>query len=343
MPPHPASLPKNEKERLEALREYHILDTQPEQAFDDITRLAAYVCDVPICLISIIDVYRQWFKSKVGIDVSETPREHAFCGEAILQDSLMIVPDARNDPRFALNPLVTGPPGIRFYAGTPLVIPSLHTLGTLCVIDRVPRKLSPEQIDGLESLGRQVIVHLELRRHVSELENANSKLNILASTDGLTGLWNHRTFRERLEIEFARTRRYGSPLSLIIMDVDSFKSYNDTYGHPAGDGVLKEVSAILQGAVRQTDVVARYGGEEFAILMPETDAARAVETSERLRLLISEHILAERQITASFGVSTMIPSTMSTAKLVDEADRALYHAKARGKNRSVHCYEKLAA
>ncbi len=338
-----AAFPKNEQERLKALRQYNILDTPPEQAFDDITRLAAYICDVPICLISLIDESRQWFKSKVGIDVSETAREVAFCGHAILQDSLLVVPDTLKDPRFAENPLVTSPPDIRFYAGTPLIIPSHYALGTLCVIDRVPRKLTSDQLDCLEALGRQVIVHLELRRNVSELEAANSKLGVLASTDGLTGLWNHRTLRERLEIEFARNRRYGSPLSLIILDVDNFKSYNDTFGHPAGDAVLKGVSAILQNAMRQTDVVARYGGEEFAILMPETDAARALETSERLRNLISEHDLAERKITASFGISTISSSTMTTSELVDEADRALYHAKARGRNRSVHCSERLAA
>ncbi len=167
-----APLPKNELARLVALHQCHILNTPAESAFDDITRLAATLCEVPIALVSLIDAERQWFKSKVGIEATETPRELAFCTHAILQSDIFIVPDALADARFANNLLVTAAPHIRFYAGVPLITGQGYALGTLCVIDRVPRTLSHEQIDGLRALARQVVQQLELRRDLAALERA---------------------------------------------------------------------------------------------------------------------------------------------------------------------------
>ncbi len=162
----------NEAERLEALRDYHILDTGAEQAYDDISTLAAYICRVPIALISLVDESRQWFKSKVGMERPETPRELAFCAHAILQAGPMIVQDASKDPRFAGNELVKRSPNLRFYAGFPLTSHEGHNLGTLCAIDRKPRKLSGDQKKAMQALSRQVMALLELRRASAHLADS---------------------------------------------------------------------------------------------------------------------------------------------------------------------------
>ena len=179
----PASAPENEKDRLECLRRYHILDTGAEEAFDRITRLASRLLHAPIVLISLIDENRQWFKSRVGLDAQETHRNLAFCGHAILGNTIMVVPDASKDMRFAGNPLVIGAPDIRFYAGVPLTSPDGYQLGTLCAIDRVPHDgLTEEEREILSDLGAMVISEMELRRskHVVE-EASQAKSDFLAN------------------------------------------------------------------------------------------------------------------------------------------------------------------
>jgi two-component system NtrC family sensor kinase len=167
-----APIPKNDKKRLAVLWQYDVLDTVPEQVFDDLADLAASICEAPVALITLVDEKRQWFKSKTGISVKETSRDVSFCGHAIMQHELFIVPDATKDDRFADNPLVTSNPKIRFYAGAPLITPDGYPLGTLCVIDKVPRTLRPDQKRALEILSRHVMTQLELRRHALELSRA---------------------------------------------------------------------------------------------------------------------------------------------------------------------------
>lgn len=173
---------QNEKKRLNVLWQYEVLDTVPEALFDDLTELAARICEAPIALISLVDENRQWFKAKVGTTVSETSRDVSFCAHAIQQSDLFVVPDASRDPRFAQNPLVTADPKIRFYAGAPLITPDGYALGTLCVLDKQPRELRPDQKQALLILARHVVSQLELRRRSRELNDIRA-LNARTQTE----------------------------------------------------------------------------------------------------------------------------------------------------------------
>ncbi|MBA3256193.1 MAG: GAF domain-containing protein [Pyrinomonadaceae bacterium] len=185
-----APLPKNETARLEALRQYEILDTNAEEVFDDLARLAAYICQTPIAVISLIDHDRQWFKARLGLGPTETSRDCAFCAHAILEEVPMVVPDALTDERFAENQLVRSEPYIRFYAGAPLITPEGFRLGTLCVIDRVPRGISKEHIAALRMLANQAMAQLDLRRNLAAVtrslnENRRVEKELRARVDQL--------------------------------------------------------------------------------------------------------------------------------------------------------------
>lgn len=168
----PMAMPMNEAARIAALQKYAILDSEPEQAFDDLALLASYICRTPIALISLVDENRQWFKSRIGVSISETSREVAFCSTAILQSDVFVVPDTLQDERFRNNPLVLSEPSIRFYAGAPLITEEGYALGTLCVIDRTPREFSPDQKEALKALSRLVLAQLEFRRNLMLLKEA---------------------------------------------------------------------------------------------------------------------------------------------------------------------------
>jgi len=348
--------PSEEALRLKALKSYSILDTPAEQSYDDIVRLAAHICNVPVALVTLIDEDRQWFKAKVGLDVMETPRGISFCARAILDPTdILEVPDATKDPRFANNPLVTGEPGIRFYAGAPLVTPSGSALGTVCVIDHVPRKLTPAMAQALKALSRQVVELLALRRANAELELLTQaqahrqrqlegyqkrleEMNLVLAeqtlTDPLTALKNRRAFDRLLQEECARATRSHSPLALLLLDVDLFKPFNDAYGHVAGDDALQVVAQVLQAQARGYDHVARYGGEEFAVVLPDTDLAEAQAVAERIRAAVAAMPNAHQTITASVGVAAFA-EPMTPVQLVEQADKALYAAKGQGRNRVV--------
>jgi diguanylate cyclase (GGDEF)-like protein/PAS domain S-box-containing protein len=590
----------DESLRLAALDSCAVLDTAPEPEFDDLVQLAASICEAPMAAISLVDRRRQWLKAKVGIDVQEGPREFAFCEQTILQNTPLIVPDARLDPRFSGHPGVSGAPHVRFYAGVALTDREGFKLGALCVADTTPRVLSAAQLSSLTMLGKQVVKLLELRRRTreleqaraetrsandrflafinnspamaymkdecgryvfvneslagrfdvapefwlgmtdeevfpakgeasteqdravleagvtisfdecmaapdgeqlhwktykfpvedatgerflacmafdvsesrryelalarseskfrstidrlaegiiltdaatgrvvdanaallgllgyeraeiltfnwlqvlvaesdeelagdlvsiharlasdgrcdvgrrwlrckngsvipvemritevldndnglyativrdvrkelqneeqlitkqEELENANAQLRVLSVTDGMTGALNWAALQQSLGNEFERAARYERPLSFVIVDIDHFKTFNDTFGHPAGDEVIRRVAELLREGVRKSDLVARYGGEEFAAVLPDTDAAGAYEMAERLRRLIADASWSKRGITVSVGVATRSMATPSAASLVAAADDALYRSKRGGRNR----------
>ena len=329
-----ATLPPQEVQRLAALASYDVLDTACEENFDDLTRLAARLTGSPTALISLIDQDRQWFKSKVGLDASETHRDQAFCAHAIHHpDEALVVEDATADPAFADNVLVTGPLGLRFYAGVPLVSPSGHAIGTLCVLDYTKRTIAADALEALKVLARCVMTTLELRRVMSELCNQ-------ALSDALTGLPNRVAFAAALSQAIARQRRDGLPATLLFVDLDGFKRLNTSFGHAVGDAALTEMGRLLRALIRQEDTAARLGGDEFAILLVGGDGTEARLVAERIRAEIERSMAARGwPITASIGAVTFVDAPRDETTALAVADIYLYAAKNSGRNRvSYHNY-----
>lgn len=314
----------DEPGRLAALRRLDVLDTAPEEPFENVVSLVRTVLGVPIATVTLVDEDRQWFKAHRGMGVSETPRNVSFCSHAIRQSEPFLIDDARLDARFADNPLVTGDPNVRSYAGVPLLTPDGYNVGVLCAIDDKVRTFTPGEVDILANFARIVMNELQLR-HIAE-------------RDQLTGALTRRGFIEKAEQEIARFRRYGRPCCLALVDVDHFKSVNDTYGHPAGDAVLREIVASMVGASRPADWVGRLGGEEFAVLLPETEAAEALQAVERFRTTLAELAISLPDgrvihVTASFGIAPLSEAIDTVEEWIAVADDLLYAAKRGGRNR----------
>lgn len=238
--------------------------------------------------------------------------------------------------------------GLESYIGAPLRVNGC-IYGTLCFYSHAPREISFTEADldfvclmaqwaegelTREEAREQIeSYNIVLEFQMQELEKANAELEALATQDGLTGIKNRRAFGMRLEEEVARATRYSLPLALLLLDVDNFKSYNDTFGHPAGDEVLKIVAQILEQNARETDLAARYGGEEFVVLLPQTDAAGAWVIAERIRRAVADYPWLDRAVTLSIGVAHLLPVVDTGSELIARADQALYQSKAGGRNR----------
>ena len=458
--------PSSEQQRLNALRFLEVLDTPPEVALDRITRLVAHVLNVPIALISLVDQDRQWFKSRVGLEVVELPREVAFCAHAILEGAELVVPDATEDARFCDNQLVTGAPHVRFYAGVPIRTSEGFAVGTLCAIDARPRTLTPDELAILHELAEIVTREMQLRENlmlarfqkrrtealfeaseagyrsmfelasvgialvapdggwisvnaalcdilgyapdelkhltfqdithpddlggdlqrlhqltlgqivsyqiekryvrkngsavwvnlsvtkklseVGELEyyisiiqdiQARKELEQEARHDALTGLQNRRALDSLLPIAQARADRSRLQLALMFIDLDGFKVINDSYGHDAGDELLRVIATRLQSCIRRTDSLVRLAGDEFIVVLegitPGLEEAR--EVAHKLLLAIAEPITIKGVVihsNASIGFSMYEPDSGKPAdELMREADRWMYKAKHSGKGR----------
>lgn len=308
------AIPLDETQRLMSLHSLRILDTGPEDRYDRITRMAKRLFDVEIALISLVDSDRQWFKSKQGLSACETPREVSFCGHAILGNEIFIVEDALEDPRFADNPLVTGEPKVRFYAGCPVRTPEGQRIGTLCIVDPLPRTLS---IDDQVTL-KDLVALVE-----DEFATA-AKMHV----DELTQVANRRGFNTVAGHLLSLCRRTGMRVELAFFDLDGFKQLNDTLGHKAGDEALQKFAGLLIKCFRSADVVARLGGDEFVVMMaaPEDSTDVALERLDAMASGADCDII--RRLVWSVGTIRFDPERHDTVdSLLADADRRMYQDK----------------
>jgi diguanylate cyclase (GGDEF)-like protein len=315
--------PVDETQRLRSLIALGVLDTMPEDRFDRITRLACRAFAVPMALVSLVDRDRTWFKSKQGFDGCESSRRTSFCGHAILHEGPLVIADTLLDPRFADNPFVENDPRVRFYAGQPVHGVDGMRVGTLCLIDQQPRQLLEGDLTLLTDLAGMI--------------DREFSLVARASTDELTSLANRRGFTEVAVHVLALCKRMTQPAVAIGIDLDNFKSINDTHGHEAGDDALRLFSKLLFGNFRTSDVVARLGGDEFAILCSGTTSDRTAVSLERLRAEFEASTIVQKYpgLSWSAGIADFDPASDATIEdLLRTADARMYDAKVASKHRS---------
>lgn len=314
------SLPEDEKQRLEKLRALKILDSDPEERFDRLTRMAKRMFGVDISVLSLIDDDRQWFKSKASDNPlpDQTPREISFCGHAILGNDVFVVEDTFEDHRFKDNPLVTEDPNIRFYAGYPLKVNNGSALGTLCIIDTEPREFEAEDLQLLRDLG------VMAEQEIAALQ--------LATLDELTLISNRRGFIDLAKHSLAICKRKALSASVLLFDLNKFKPINDTFGHAEGDRALIVFANIMRKVFRESDVFARIGGDEFAVLMMDIDEENTQQIIKRFQdelTTYNKEAARGYDIEYSVGfVNTLVEKSIDIDALLAEADKKMYSEKA---------------
>lgn len=334
-------IPDNERDRLRYLRDLRFDFTAPMAELQKLADVASRIARTPIALVSLVDEEVQRFAANVGLaGVEGTSRDVAFCAHAILDSAQLVVPDAKADPRFSDNPLVTGAPDIRAYAGSVLEPEDGMRLGTLCVIDTEPRDFPPdvlEQLDCLSDAATALILahrdRLALRERLDHEEREQIALRDRANRDPLTGLLNQAGFRARVDAVLADAR---GPESLAIIDVDHFKQVNDRWGHPFGDQYLQAIAHGLRDGLGADAIVGRIGGDEFAALLPATTHAAQTAATDRARLLV-RGAAADMgkpdlgRLSIGLCAVSQVPEPTFEA-LYQRADIALYATKERGRN-----------
>ena len=346
-------IPVDEAKRLAALYATELFGTEPEEAFDRITRLATKVLDVPTALISLVGSDAQWFKSRCGFAAQTTSRDISFCGHAILSDQPLVVEDATRDERFADNPIVIGPPHIRFYAGVQLYSVERDKLGTLCVLDTRPRHFTQEQLDELHELARmaeELIYHRQLARAAQELHEqllhnaahapvpaAAGQVKYLLTHDALTGLANRQALLRTVGESIPAWQAAGAGAIVVCLNLDRFKRVNEVLGHVVGDQALVSVTRALQSRLREGDMLARSGNDEFVMMLndpgcPERLQARLDELMDE----VNRHALgqeADISITCSAGYARFPDDGQDADTLLNNAMTAMRHAKGLGGGR----------
>ena len=306
--------PIDETARLMSLHSLRIMDTPAEERYDRLTRMAKRLFNVEIALVSLVDSDRQWFKSKEGLEACETSRAISFCGHAILGPEVFVVSDAALDSRFADNPLVTGAPNIRFYAGCPIRDPNGFNIGTLCIIDSKPREMTDDDIAALKDM--------------AEMVEDEVKVSSQVTVDDLTQVANRRGFHLIANHLLSLCRRTGTPAEIAFFDLDGFKAVNDTYGHAAGDDLLQHFAKLLVKCFRTADAVGRLGGDEFVVFLSNSSGGSTVAL-ERLQEMAAQTDCEIREKLAwSVGTIAFDPDRHTTVEsMLADADSNMYDDK----------------
>jgi len=315
-------VPADEPQRQRDLERLGVLNHPGDEHFERLVRLASTVLETPIALISLIDGDRQWFLAHHGLDTTETPREMAFCAHAIAGNETLVVPDARQDPRFCANPLVIQDPKVRFYAGAPLQSRDGHNLGTLCVIDQQPRHFSSSQVRLLEDLAQLVLRELELRR--------------LSTVHPISALATRPSFLEQAEPELVRARQAGEPMALLALELDHFDQITSRWGLQASERALGDIAALLRSELCDQDLVGQIGIREFGVLMVNVDMAMAMERADAIRTGINEirgiFTASGHRLSVSGGLTLLAPCDHQAIDALLRAERALFLAQGNGQN-----------
>lgn len=302
----------DEPERLKVLYSYEILDTPPEQAFDDLTRLAAHICHTPIALLTLVDANRQWFKSKVGLQTREEPPETGFCSHAVLQQDVLVVTDAIADERFAANPWISSEPGIRFYAGAPLIAPERQAIGTLCVLDYMPRQLEPAQIDALQTLAHQAIVHLELKRSLRGLEQ---------------NLADRQKLEQELRKSVAKEQTKGELISIVSHELRTpLTSIQGSLAY-----LYDRVATIEPDKARKLVDLASRSGQRMMRLINDMLDVDKIESGKmvfqlkplEISILVQQAIESNQPYADQFGVKLFFEQSLAGARVSADNDRLM--------------------
>ncbi|MBI2799370.1 MAG: sensor domain-containing diguanylate cyclase [Gammaproteobacteria bacterium] len=325
-----------------------VLDTQSDKCFERITRLACRALEIPIAAIVLIDEHgagepHLWIKSIHGLSITELPSDFVSCARALLTAGPTVIGDTRQDARFRASALVTDPLHLRFYASHPLHAPDGRCVGSICVLDRQPRRMEPQTVDTLRDLALVAETELKINSLAlaqSELSNDLDAVRRQVFIDRLTQTWNRAGILEILTREHARAKRGKRCLGVALVELDHFKQVNATYGNPLGDRILRTAAERMVEAVRPYDAVGRYQDEEFLVVIVERDSDVIGAVAERIRRHVTcAPVSAERKsipIATSIGVAFTSPRRpIEIHRLLEAADEALYRAKYEGRNRVV--------
>ena len=333
---------EEEEQRLRAVAALQLVGRPEEERFRRITRLVRRHFHASAASITLVDRDRQFLVSQQGLDCRETPRTESVCSLVVEDKAPLVIADLNENSRTREFRGLINRLKLAFYAGVPLFSPEGWALGALCVLDHTPRRFSEKDMEALADFAAIVEDEILMRRvdsHNQALISQVERLRLRAFVDALTGVWNRGAIFDLLNREMDRARRTREELSLVILDIDFFKKVNDTYGHLAGDEVLKELCDRLKASVRAYDAVGRYGGEEFMVVYPAADLAQATAQAERLRRTVEEKPFRlggrDYTLTISLGVTAMEGVEDLPESMLERADAALYQAKRDGRNRVV--------